>query len=100
MEMAVVGQEDFVIGFSLAGVRKTYAVGPDKAEFEAKVEDVFNEGTVGILVVNDEDLQKVSPALRLRMTESIEPVVISIGKVEEVDLRDKIKRAVGVDLWG
>jgi V/A-type H+-transporting ATPase subunit F len=44
-------------------------------------------------------MKKLTPTFRRRLVESIEPVVISIGRVEEVDLREKIKQAVGVDLW-
>jgi vacuolar-type H+-ATPase subunit F/Vma7 len=47
----------------------------------------------------DADFRRISPALRKTMVESVEPVVIAIGKIEEVDLRERIKNVVGVDLW-
>jgi V/A-type H+-transporting ATPase subunit F len=100
MEIAVVGAEEFVTGFRLAGVRKVHEVaGSDIAGMERVMSELMQDRGVGILVVMDADFRRVSPALRKVMVESVEPVVIAIGKIEEVDLREKIKSVVGVDLW-
>lgn len=99
MEIAVVGREEFVLGFRLAGVRKVHEVGSDVAEMEKVMHGLLEDREVGILVVMDADFRRVSPALRKTMVESVEPVVIAIGKIEEVDLRERIKSVVGVDLW-
>ncbi len=97
MELAVVGNPRFVLGFRLAGVRRTHAV--EFEQLEETLVKVTDEGDVGILVVDNEDWIRLPPLLRRRLSNSIDPVVISIGKVEEVDLRERIKQAVGVDLW-
>jgi V/A-type H+-transporting ATPase subunit F len=99
VEMAVVGSEEFVTGFRLAGVRKVHEVSGDAGELEGKLAEVMDDRQVGIVVVMDADFRRISPRLRARMSGSVEPVVVAIGKIEEVDLRDKIKRVVGVDLW-
>ncbi len=98
MEIAVVGNSDFVMGFRLAGIRKTYDASPD--ELEAKIESVLKDKTVGILVVHSDDMQKLSIHMQQTLDDSVEPTVIAIGgKGESTNLRDKIKQAVGVDLW-
>ncbi len=98
MEIAVVGNSDFVTGFRLAGIRKTYEASPD--ELEAKIEGVLKDKTVGILVVHNDDMQKLSVHMQQTLDDSVEPTVIAIGgKGESTNLRDKIKQAVGVDLW-
>jgi V/A-type H+-transporting ATPase subunit F len=100
MEIAVVGREEFVTGFRLAGIRKVHEVaGGDAAGMERTMNELLRDREVGILVVMDADFRLISPALRKTMIESVEPVVIAIGKIEEVDLREKIKSVVGVDLW-
>ena len=100
MEIAVVGREEFVTGFRLAGVRKVREVaGGDTAEMERVMGELMQDREVGILVVMDADFRSISPALRKTMVESVMPVVIAIGKIEEVDLRERIKNVVGVDLW-
>lgn len=97
MEIAVVGSPEFVLGFKLAGIRKTYPV--EKGQLQSKVEEILKDDNIGIMVMLDSDMKSLPSTLRMKLSESIEPVVIPIGKEEETDLRDKIKQAVGVDLW-
>jgi V/A-type H+-transporting ATPase subunit F len=99
VEIAVVGKEEFVTGFRLAGVRKVHEVPGGPAELERELTEVMGDREVGIVVVLDSDFRNISPAARQAMSESVEPVVVAIGKIEEVDLKEKIKRVVGVDLW-
>jgi V/A-type H+-transporting ATPase subunit F len=98
MEIAAIGNSDFVLGFRLAGIRKTYEVEP--AEFEARIQTVLDDKNVGILVMHNDDLAKLSAHMQKTLDDSVEPTVITIGgKGDSTNLRDKIKQAVGVDLW-
>lgn len=97
MELAVVGRDDFVLGFRLAGVRKCHAVEPEA--MEAKVEEVVDDPEVGILVLSTEDLPKLSHGTRRRLETMARPVMIAVGAKEEEDLRAKVKRAIGIDLF-
>ena len=98
MEIAVIGNSDFVLGFRLAGIRKTYEAA--QAELEARIQTVLNDKAVGILVMHNDDLKKLSVHMQQTLDDSVEPTVIAIGgKGESTNLRDKIKQAVGVDLW-
>lgn len=97
MDIAVIGDEEFLLGFRLAGIRKVVPI--DDKGLVAKLEELLRDRSVGILVMHNEDMKKLDPHIRRRLVESVEPVVISIGRVEEVDLRERIKQAVGVDLW-
>jgi len=97
MDIAVIGDEEFLLGFRLAGIRKVVPV--DDKTLGPKLDELMADRSVGILVMHNEDMKKLAPLIRRRLVESVEPVVISIGRVEEVDLRDRIKQAVGVDLW-
>jgi V/A-type H+-transporting ATPase subunit F len=96
-ELAVVGREDFTLGFQLAGVRKAYPVA-DAEELEKRVADVLDADDVGILVVEASDVDKLTPATKRRLQASLEPVVIQMGG-EGGDLREKVKRAIGIDLY-
>ena len=98
MEIAVVGNSDFVIGFRLAGIRKIFDT--TSSDIESKIQDVLNDKSVAILVVHNNDLRMLSPHMKQTLDDSVEPTVIAIGgKGESTNLRDKIKQAVGVDLW-
>lgn len=96
MEIAVIGSEEFVVGFRLAGIRKVYAVSPDN--LLEKIVQVMDEPEVGILAVHTKDLERLPPQLRAKMMDSVDPVVIPVG-LEEGDMRDKIRRAMGIDLY-
>ncbi|MEM0343433.1 MAG: V-type ATP synthase subunit F [Thermoplasmata archaeon] len=96
MEVAVVGSEEFVTGFMLAGIRKVYSVGPDK--LVETISKVLDDESVGILAVHTKDLERLPAQLRARMMASVDPVVIPVGE-EEGDIRDKVRRAMGIDLY-
>lgn len=96
MEIAVIGSEEFVVGFRLAGIKKVYAVSPDN--LLEKIVQVMDEPEVGILAVHSKDLERLPPQLRAKMMNSVDPVVIPVG-LEEGDMRDKIRRAMGIDLY-
>ncbi len=97
MEIGVIGSEDFVLGFKLTGIRKAY--GASKEEIEPTVKEVLDDRDVGILVMHSDDVKDLSPLLRKRLRGSVEPVLVTIGEKEETELRDKVRRAMGVDLW-
>jgi len=92
----VIGSEEFVVGFRLAGIKKVYAVSPDN--LLEKIVQVMDEPEVGILAVHTQDLERLPPQLRAKMMDSVDPVVIPVG-LEEGDMRDKIRRAMGIDLY-
>jgi V/A-type H+-transporting ATPase subunit F len=96
VEIAVIGSEEFVVGFRLAGIRKVYAVSPDK--LLEKIVQVMDEPEVGILAVHTPDLERLPPQLRAKMMDSVGPVIIPVG-LEEGDMRDKVRRAMGIDLY-
>jgi V/A-type H+-transporting ATPase subunit F len=50
-------------------------------------------------VLHTDDVKKMSPAMQKTVDESVEPTFIAIGGREESGLREKIRRAIGVDLW-
>lgn len=98
MEIAVVGNSGFVIGFRLAGIRKT--IDATSSDIESKIQSILNDKTVAILIVHNDEMKMLSPHMQQTLDDSVEPTVIAIGgKGESTNLRDKIKQAVGVDLW-
>ncbi|ABN07390.1 V-type ATP synthase subunit F [Methanocorpusculum labreanum] len=99
MEIAVIGNKEFVLGFQLAGIKKTYsAENPEKlAETITKVLDDTN---VGILVLQSTDLEQIPRRLQVIIENSVKPTIVTIGGQEAgLSLRERIKRSVGVDLW-
>ena len=98
MEIAFVGGSESVLGFNLAGVKKSYAANTED-EMVSKIGDVMADSSVGILVLKQSDYNKLPKRLQEQLSESIKPTVISIGTEQSTEMREKIKRAIGVDLW-
>jgi len=99
MEIAVIGNGEFILGFRLAGIRKTYAAENDEKLIE-HITSVLRDIDVGILVLKSSDMEKVPRKLRVTLENSVRPTVIAIGAEEGgLSMRERIKRSVGVDLW-
>jgi V/A-type H+-transporting ATPase subunit F len=96
MDIAVLGGEEFVIGFRLGGIKRTYPTKPEN--FELMIMQLIADPTIGVLAIDSDDIDILSPAARKKVLESIAPVVVMVGK-NEGDLREKVKRAIGVDLY-
>ena len=98
MEIAFVGGSDSVLGFNLAGVKKSYAANTEE-EMVSKIGTVMADSNVGILVLKQSDYNKLPKRLQEQLSDSIKPTMIAIGTEQSTEMREKIKRAIGVDLW-
>jgi V/A-type H+/Na+-transporting ATPase subunit F len=100
MEIAVIGNSEFILGFRLAGIRKTYAAENDE-KLNEHITRVLQDSEVAILVLNSSDMEKIPRRLRATLDNSVKPTVIAIGGEEKggLSMRERIKRSVGVDLW-
>ena len=100
-EIAVVGSPEFTTGFRLAGVRKFEEV-PDEEKDEAldgAVSELLTDDDVGIVVMHDDDLDRLSRSVREDVQTSVDPVLVALGGgTGSSGLREQIKRAIGIDL--
>ena len=98
MEIAIVGNADFTLGFQLAGVNRLYHANTIEESAE-HLKELLNDKSIGIVVVNSELLSQLPERLRFRLNDSITPTVLGIGTEEDNTLRESIRKAIGVDLW-
>jgi V/A-type H+-transporting ATPase subunit F len=99
MEIAVIGSSEFVLGFRLAGIRRTYTAETDEKLVE-HITRALDDGTIGILVLQSKDMNRIPRRLQTTLENSVKPTVIAVGGEEGgLSMREKIKRSVGVDLW-
>jgi V/A-type H+/Na+-transporting ATPase subunit F len=96
-QLAVVGSDAFTLGFRLAGIRKIWTA--TGTELGSAVEQAMKDQDVSILVMETNSLQDLEPRLRNTIVSSVKPTLVAVGMDEDNTLRDKIKQAVGVDLW-
>ena len=100
MELAAIGKSEFVTGFRLAGIRKIYETS-DVKSLESAVKSVLADKSVGIVVMHNDDISNLPEILKKNLNESVQPTVVALGGsgAGSMSLREKIKQAVGVDLW-
>lgn len=96
MEIAVIGSDEFTLGFRLAGVRRIFVAG--KEDYQEKMQEAMSDSNVGILAVNAEDLRHLPSNYKTKVMDSIQPVVVPVGG-DQSDLREKVRRVIGVDLF-
>ena len=96
MEIAVIGSDEFTLGFRLAGIRRVFVANSEN--YQEKILEALSQSTIGILAVDAKDLDNLSFQVRNRVMDSIQPVVVPVGG-DESDLREKVKRVIGVDLY-
>ena len=96
MDIAVIGSDEFTLGFRLAGIRRVFVANSEN--YQEKILEALSQSTIGILAVDAKDLDNLSYQVRNRVLDSIQPVVVPVGG-DESDLREKVKRVIGVDLY-
>jgi len=97
MEIAVVGNDEFVTGFALTGVKNTFSA---EKNFEKEVEKVLQLKEIGILIMEQDQFNSMNNKTKKMLEKIVKPVLITISdKGRETDIRDMIKRTIGVDLW-
>ncbi len=97
MNIGVVGSEEFVLGFRLAGVKRCFQ--GKASEADQLLGRAMKDGSTGIILIEESFFTGLSQKSRKAISERITPVVLEIG-LGESELRDKVRRAVGVDLYG
>ena len=98
-ELAVVGDSEFVMGFQLIGIKKIFE-GESRQDLKEKFTETMKDFNVGIIVTNDSSIKKLDQNFRRNVENSITPVVVvlSIDAFAQDNLRDMIKKAIGIDL--
>jgi V/A-type H+/Na+-transporting ATPase subunit F len=97
-QLAVIGSQQFTLGFRLAGIRRIWDVASED-ELEKAVAEARRDDDVAILVMETADVRRLTPRTRSELVASDRPTMVAVGREEDNTLREKIKQAVGVDLW-
>jgi V/A-type H+-transporting ATPase subunit F len=71
MDIAVLGNSEFVLGFRLGGVKRIYTTKPK--DYEAKVLELIGDSTIGVLAIDSSDLELMSPNARRKVWKASPP---------------------------
>ncbi len=95
MEIAVIGGEEFCLGFRLAGVKKIFETSePGEAMPSAKA-----DSEVGVVIFDESLMGKLDSNGKAEIEDSLKPIYISLSKESSEDsLKKMIRKSIGVEL--
>ncbi len=97
MNIAVVGRDDFVLGFQLAGINRIFEVEDNAAE---KIDLIMQSQEIGIVIIDKKIIDELPEAKKELVEGSVKPVFVSLStEISQEGLRQLIKKSIGIDLW-
>lgn len=96
MEIAVVGNDDFVTGFALAGVRHVFSA---ENNLDQQVEEALKNNEIGVLVMEENQFRTLNNRNKKILEKLVKPVLVLISAEGSSDIRERIKKSLGIDLW-
>ena len=97
VKTAVLGSNEFIVGFQLAGIKKTIEVSGNPIN---DIDNLKKEKDVGIVVIEENIMDRLDKHQRIEVEDSVDPVFIPVSTNAEQDsLKRLIKKSIGVDLW-
>jgi len=93
MEIAVIGKEDFCLGFRLTGIKKIVET--------SKPEDVmqFKSSEVGIVILDESLFEIMEGDDKESLSDSLKPIYIILSKQASDDsLKRMIRKSIGVEV--
>ena len=95
MEIAVIGKEEFCLGFRLTGIKHVFETDePQKA-----ISEVAHEPSIGIAVLDENLLEKLDSHEQKALEDSLRPIYITLStKASEDTLKKMIRKSIGVEL--
>ena len=97
MEIAVLGDDSFITGFRLAGIRRLALSGKEK--IQEGMESLMKDKDIGIIIVHENDYQKLNPKMKKGLENIPRPIIVRISEKASQDLQRLMKKSFGVDLW-
>lgn len=96
-EIIVVGENEFTVGFQIAGVNRVIELDKD---IEKKIADILNDESAGIIITSNKTVNALSERTKNRLFKVVKPVTVIVSEEEkEENLRKMIIKSIGVDLW-
>lgn len=93
----IFGKEEFTLGFSLAGIKDIINIDDNTAERELK--KILDNKIHGILVTDNKTMNMVSEKTRLKLQDSVNPVIVVLSEsAEQEEVRRMIIKAIGIDI--
>ena len=99
MAVAVLGGNEFIVGFQLAGIRRVIEVKENISDIMEKIGELKGNKEISIAIVDEKLLNKLDKHDRFDIEASVSPVFVPLStSSSQENLRYLIKKSIGVDL--
>lgn len=97
VKTAVLGSNEFIVGFQLAGIKDTIEVSDNPFQ---DINNLKTKKEHGVIIIEENIMENLDKHQKLEVEDSVDPVFIPVStKVEQDSLKRLIKKSIGVDLW-
>ena len=97
VKTAVLGSNEFIVGFQLAGIKDTIEVSDNPLNDINKLKE---RKELGVVIIDEKIMENLDKHERIDVEDSVDPVFIPVStKIEQDSLKRLIKKSIGVDLW-
>ena len=97
VKTAVLGSNEFIIGFQLAGIKDTIEASSNPLNDISRLKEKKEHGVV---IIDEKIMENLDKHDREDVEDSVDPVFIPVSaKVKQDSLKRLIKKSIGVDLW-
>tara|TARA_Y100000310_G_C20181498_1_gene578348 strand:+ start:111 stop:410 length:300 start_codon:yes stop_codon:yes gene_type:complete len=97
VKTAVLGSNEFIVGFQLAGIKDTIETSDNPVN---DIDTLKNKKEHAVVVIEEKIMDALDKHQKSEVEDSVEPVFIPVStKVEQDSLKRLIKKSIGVDLW-
>ena len=97
VKTAVLGSNEFIVGFQLAGIKDTIEASGNSLNDINKLKEIKE---FGVVIIDEKIMESLGRHDRIDVEDSVDPVFIPVStKVEQDSLKRLIKKSIGVDLW-
>ena len=98
--IAVVGERELVIGYSLLGIEDTFIATGEEAS--KTIQDLYTSGKFSLIIASDAVRTSLPMVFRKKIEASIEPLVIFMpaleGNIQEESIAALAKRVLGISI--
>ena len=95
MEIAVIGKNNFCLGFRLTGIKKVF----ETESLMDTVSRVKADDSVGVVIVDQDLLGGLDEFQKKTLEDSSKPIFIALSTEQsDADLKRMIKKSIGVEL--
>ncbi len=98
--IAVVGERELVIGYSLLGIEDTFIATGEEAS--KTIQDLYASGKFSLIIASDAVRTSIPMVFRKKIEASIEPLVIFMpaleGNIQEESIAALAKRVLGISI--